>query len=140
MATTIRPADWNTDRAAIRAVREAVFIREQKVDPAIEWDEQEESAQHFLVLEGDSPVGTGRITGSGKIGRMAVLQSARGSGIGLRLLESICAYARQAGLHSVYLHAQRHAEDFYRKAGFVAEGDEFIEADIPHIKMVRHFD
>ncbi|SHE63240.1 hypothetical protein SAMN04487965_0309 [Microbulbifer donghaiensis] len=139
MATIIRPADWATERASIRAVREEVFIREQKVDPDIEWDDQEETAQHFLVLEDGVAVGTGRITAAGKIGRMAILKSVRGSGLGFRLLEAICEYAREAGVNRVYLHAQRHAEGFYSKAGFVADGPEFVEANIPHIKMVRHF-
>ncbi|WP_323844405.1 GNAT family N-acetyltransferase [Microbulbifer magnicolonia] len=140
MTTIIRAADWNDDRVLIRQIREAVFIREQKVDPAIEWDDQEESAQHFLAMNGAEPLGTGRITASGKIGRMAVVKSARGSGLGFRLLEFICDYARGRGFDSVYLHAQTHAEGFYRKAGFVPAGEEFIEADIPHIRMVRRFD
>lgn len=139
METVIRAADWNSDLELIRRVREAVFIREQGVDPAIEWDRQEKTAQHFLVMQGDVPLGTGRITAGGKIGRMAVVESARGSGLGFRLLEFICDYARERGADSVYLHAQNHAEGFYRKAGFVPEGEEFVEADIPHIRMVRRF-
>ncbi|MFC6631705.1 GNAT family N-acetyltransferase [Microbulbifer taiwanensis] len=140
METLIRAADWNGDREQIRAVREAVFILEQNVDPAIEWDDQEETAQHFLALQGGEPVATGRITRTGKIGRMAVVKSQRGSGLGFRLLEFICEHARQNAHQSVYLHAQCHAEGFYRKAGFTAEGEEFTEAGIPHIKMVRRFD
>lgn len=140
MECVIRAADWDRDRECIRRVREAVFVREQGVDPAIEWDKQESSAQHFLILCEGEAVGTGRITPAGKIGRMAILKSARGTGLGFRLLESICKYAREQGFESVYLHAQRHAEGFYRKAGFVAEGEVFTEADIPHIKMVRRFD
>lgn len=140
METLIRAADWNRDRELIRRVREAVFVREQKVDPAIEWDDQEETAQHFLVMNGDEPLGTGRITVGGKIGRMAITKSARGTGLGFRLLEFICDYARKRGFDSVYLHAQTHAEGFYRRAGFVPEGEEFVEADISHIRMVRRFD
>lgn len=139
MEPMIRTADWNRDRELIRRIREAVFIREQKVDPAIEWDDQEASAQHFLVLQSEEPIGTGRITPSGKIGRMAVLKSARGSGLGLQLLVFICEHARRSGLARVYLHAQRHAEGFYRKVGFVPEGGEFIEAHIPHIRMALDF-
>jgi len=138
--TVIRTADWDRDRELIRRVREAVFIREQKVDPAIEWDKQEETAQHFLIMKGDEPLGTGRITTGGKIGRMAIAKSARGSGLGARLLEFIGEYARERGFDSVCLHAQTHASGFYRKAGFVPEGEEFVEAGIPHIRMVRRFD
>lgn len=136
----IRPADWASDKEQIRAVRDLVFIQEQKVDPAIEWDDQETSAQHFLVLGDGSAVGTGRLLRSGKIGRMAILQNQRGNGLGRRLLEVICDFAREQSFSSVYLHAQRHAEEFYRKSGFVPVGDEFLEAGIPHIKMVREFD
>ncbi|AOS97990.1 putative N-acetyltransferase YjcF [Microbulbifer aggregans] len=136
----IAVADWDRDLDAIRMVRETVFIREQKVDPAIEWDDQETSAAHFLVrLEGE-PVATGRLTSKGKIGRMAVLPAFRGRGLGLRLLEAICNYARSRGLHHVFLHAQCHAQDFYAKSGFQPVGGEFEEADIPHIKMERSFD
>jgi predicted GNAT family N-acyltransferase len=136
----IRTADWQSDRELIRAVRDAVFIQEQKVDPAIEWDDQEDSAQHFLVFGNGSAVGTGRLLRSGKIGRMAILQALRGNGLGRRLLDKICEHARALGFSSVYLHAQRHAEGFYRKSGFVPVGEEFLEAGIPHIKMVREFD
>lgn len=139
MAVEIRPADWQRDRDAIRSVRDAVFIREQGVDPAIEWDSAENTARHFLVLRDGEAVGTGRLTATGKIGRMAVLPSERGSGLGQRLLEHICSHARKRGFDRVYLHAQRHAEGFYRRAGFVAEGQPFVEADIDHIRMVRDF-
>ncbi len=133
----IRTADWEADRDHLRAIRDAVFIREQGVDPAIEWDDQEEVAQHFLVLRDGNPVGTGRILPGGKIGRMAILPELRGTGLGLRLLQSICTFARSNGLPRVYLHAQRHAEAFYRKAGFVPVGGEFEEAGIAHIRMER---
>lgn len=140
MTVEIRAADWQRERQAIRSVRDAVFIREQGVDPAIEWDESDDTAQHFLVLRNGAAVGTGRLAGSGKIGRMAVLQSERGSGLGFRLLEQICACAHERGFTRVYLHAQCHAEGFYRRAGFVAEGAPFVEAAIDHIRMVRNFD
>ncbi|GAA5523601.1 acetyltransferase SACOL1063 [Microbulbifer aestuariivivens] len=133
-------ADWERERTSIRRVREAVFIREQKVDPAIEWDDQETSATHFLVRLQGEPVATGRLTRSGKIGRMAVLSPYRGRGIGKKLLETLCAHARSIGLRQVYLHAQCHARDFYVRCGFQVVGDEFEEAGIPHIKMERRFD
>ncbi|MCX2779386.1 GNAT family N-acetyltransferase [Microbulbifer thermotolerans] len=138
--TEIRLAAWEADLALIRQVREAVFIHEQNVDPDIEWDQEEETAQHFLIVQGKEPLATARITTSGKIGRMAVVKKARGCGLGLQLLTFICNYAREHGFSSVYLHAQSHAEGFYRKAGFRSEGEPFIEADIPHIKMVRPLD
>lgn len=140
MALEIRTADWHRDREAIRRVRDTVFIGEQGVDPAIEWDESDDTAQHFLILRDGEAVATGRLATNGKIGRMAVLQGERGSGLGLRLLERICSHARERGFARVTLHAQRHAEGFYRQAGFVTGGEPFVEAGIEHIRMVRDFD
>ncbi|WP_226661336.1 GNAT family N-acetyltransferase [Microbulbifer aggregans] len=137
MSLFVRLADWNADHEAIRRIREQVFIEEQKVPADIEWDEHETSAQHFLIFLNDKPVGTGRITGDGKIGRMAVLAGARGHGAGLQLLKFICGFARAEGQKSVYLNAQCQAEPFYEKAGFAKEGDVFAEAGIPHVRMTK---
>lgn len=137
MSLFVRLADWEADRKAIRTIREKVFIEEQKVPADIEWDEHETSAQHFLVFYNDKPVGTGRITGDGKIGRMAVLPSARGIGAGLQLLKFICRFARVEGQKSVYLNAQCQAEPFYERAGFAQEGEVFNEAGIPHVRMTK---
>ncbi|WHI49355.1 GNAT family N-acetyltransferase [Microbulbifer sp. MLAF003] len=139
MDTLIRPAEWNSERERIRAIREAVFVREQNVPMELEWDDQEESAQHFLVFRTGIPVGTGRLTTDGKIGRMAISKAARGLGLGAQLLIAICNHAKQHGYRKVYLHAQQHAKGFYAKAGFTTEGPVFYEAGIPHIKMLQEF-
>lgn len=38
---TIRRADWARDRAALKALRRAVFIVEQQVPASLEWDGQD---------------------------------------------------------------------------------------------------
>ena len=137
MSLFVRLADWTSDYDTIRSIRHRVFVEEQSVPADIEWDEHESSAQHFLVFRNDKAVGTGRITGDGKIGRMAILPGARGVGAGLQLLKFICKFARAEGQKCVYLNAQSHAIPFYAKAGFTPVGDEFIEANIPHVRMER---
>ncbi|MBN8431523.1 MULTISPECIES: GNAT family N-acetyltransferase [Microbulbifer] len=135
MSLFVRLADWQSDRDAIRSVRQKVFVEEQQVPPELEWDEFEESAQHFLIYHDNKPIGTGRLTGGGKIGRMAILKEARGLGAGLELLQRICKFARVSGQKNVYLNAQVQAVPFYEKAGFAKSGDEFMEAGIPHVRM-----
>ncbi|WP_444930878.1 GNAT family N-acetyltransferase [Microbulbifer sp. SSSA002] len=137
MSIAIRPADWNTDRKAIRSIREAVFVQEQQVPADLEWDDQEETSQHFLAYSEALPVATGRLTKEGKIGRMAVQKSSRGLGVGAKLLHAICEHARQQNHQHLYLHAQQQAQGFYLRAGFEVEGEVFYEAGIPHVKMVR---
>lgn len=129
----IRLADWDRDREKIRLIRKEVFIREQSVPPDIEWDGQDEECLHVIAETSNrDAVGTGRLHVSGKIGRMAVLRPWRGRGVGSALLTRLLEEARKRRTGEVFLHAQSYALDFYQRAGFEAEGEEFMEAGIPH--------
>ena len=135
-AITIRRADWNdpVDRARLKAIRRTVFIEEQQVPEALEWDDDDATAIHLLAIDPASgeAVGTARILPNDKIGRMAVLRPWRERGIGRALLrEAIARCGRKP-----FLHAQAQAIDFYRAEGFVPSGDPFDEAGIPHRLMV----
>ena len=134
---SIRAADWNVDRAALRAVREQVFVREQGVPVELEWDEFDPLCQHVVAEDAGQAIGTGRLLPDGHIGRMAVLESWRGQGVGSALLEALLRLAHDRGIRRVRLNAQSRAVGFYLRHGFVAEGQEFIEAGIPHLSMWR---
>lgn len=131
----LRIADWSQDREILRALREQVFIIEQQVPREIEWDGRDEDALHVLGTLDGVPIACGRLLPEGKIGRMAVLASKRGRGYGAAILQALVNAARDQGLTEVYLHAQQHAAEFYRRAGFEPEGEPFAEAGIPHIAM-----
>lgn len=129
-------ADYTADLERLRAVRETVFVHEQQVPLALEWDELDPVAYHALALATDGqPVGTGRLTAGGRIGRMAVLAPWRGSGIGSALLRHLLAVARRQALPAVELHAQVEAIGFYARHGFIAWGEPFDEAGIQHRHM-----
>ena len=134
---TLRAADWIVDRAALRAVREQVFVREQGVAVELEWDEFDPLCQHVVAEAAGQAIGTGRLLPDGHIGRMAVLESWRGQGVGSALLEALLHLARARGTRRVQLNAQSRAMGFYQRHGFVAEGEEFIEAGIAHRSMWR---
>lgn len=132
--------DYALDLSKLRAVRDAVFVQEQSVPLALEWDELDPQCTHVLALDAeDHPIGTGRLTPQQTIGRMAVLPAWRGQGVGDALLRRLLQLARGAGWESVSLHAQVEAIGFYRKHGFVAEGDIYIEAGILHQSMTLAF-
>jgi predicted GNAT family N-acyltransferase len=131
----IAEVDWSEHRDVLLQLRGTVFIEEQQVPREIEWDGRDEESAHVLVRAGDLPVGCGRLLPEGKIGRMAVLKEYRGRGIGAHLLREMLEAARCRSLTRVFLHAQSHALDFYARAGFVPEGEEFDEAGIPHRAM-----
>lgn len=133
----VRRADWHANRAELQAIRRAVFVREQNVPEDLEWDEEDARCRHVLAYapKGEA-VGTGRLLPDGHIGRMAVLKPWRNQGVGSALLVTLLELAREQGFECVRLHAQRHAVGFYRKHGFTAMGDEFMEAGIPHYMML----
>ena len=81
-------------------------------------------------------MGTARLLPDGHIGRVAVLDSARGAGIGYQLMEAAIQAAREAGHTHVALSAQLHALAFYQRLGFVAHGGTFMDAGIPHREML----
>ena len=135
----VRPARWPGERPALRCIREAVFVVEQQVPPELEWDGLDPECTHVLAEAAGEAVGTARMTPTGHIGRMAVLPPWRGRGIGSALLADLLDTARARALPGVVLNAQNHALAFYARHGFTAEGDEFLDAGIPHRRMVRDF-
>jgi len=133
----VRVADWHKDNAELRRIREAVFIAEQHVPPELEWDADDAGAAHFLAFEGDYPIGTARLLSDGHIGRVAVLKGWRGLNVGDALLKATIDEAENRGLKEQKLSAQVHATAFYERHGFKIVSDEFLEAGIPHVDMVR---
>lgn len=128
---------WQEHETALNAVRRAVFIEEQGVPEALEWDGLDASCHHVLVTAaGNRPVGAGRMKPDGHIGRMAVLKDCRGQGIGSAMLTALLDFARQQHGTRVYLHAQVPAIIFYEKHGFTVDSEEFMDAGIPHRRMV----
>lgn len=129
-------AAWPDDVAALRSVREPVFVVEQNVPVEEEWDALDAESVHVLALDGDGrAIGTGRLTPQQRIGRMAVLREWRGRGVGAAIVEALLAHARRLGYATIELHAQTHAVPFYAGFGFAAYGDEFVECDIRHRHM-----
>ncbi len=134
----VEPADWATDRAALRAIRETVFIVEQQVPIEEEWDDLDPQCRHVLARADDgTPIGTGRLTPQRTIGRMAVLDAWRGHGVGAALLQALIDRARALGWTEVSLNAQVQAIGFYQRHGFQAVGETFMEAGIEHRAMSR---
>lgn len=137
---TVVVGDWARLRDDAGAVRHAVFVVEQNVPPELEMDEHDSVCVHAVAYDADGQaLGTGRLLPDGHIGRMAVHRRARGLGVGARLLGALIEAGRSAGHGRLMLNAQTHARGFYEGQGFVVEGEEFMEAGIPHVAMTRTF-
>ncbi len=137
-AFRVETIDYATGVDALRAVREPVFVQEQQVPIALEWDDLDPLCVHVIARDAsDRPIGTGRLTPERKIGRMAVLPEWRGRGVGDALLLALIEEAAQRRWPELRLHAQASAVGFYVRHGFVPCGERFMEAGIEHQSMRR---
>ena len=132
---------WLELKALAGPLRKEVFVHEQKVPAEMEWDDDDATALHAVALNRMGMVlATGRLLqhapGTARIGRMAVKKQMRGSDLGRRVLQSLMDAAKARGDTQVLLHAQCSAQGFYKRAGFIPQGEIFEEAGIAHIEMV----
>lgn len=129
-----------TDHDSCYALRHQVFVGEQGVPIEEEVDDLDQTATHLMAKEDGTPVGTARVVYQGeiaKIGRVCVLKSARGTGLGAKLIEAAVQIAKeQPGVTKAKLGAQLHALGFYEKLGFSVYGPVFLDAGIEHRDMV----
>ena len=140
--TTVSEARSDDQRAQAFAIRREVFIAEQGISEALEFDGRDAEARHLLARRDGQPVGSlrlrlveeGRVA---KIERVAVRAAARRDKVGHALLRAALALARAAGAKEARLHAQCTVQGFYARLGFVACGPTFIEDGILHVAMRR---
>ena len=134
---TVRRVNWSDAGTALREIRLAVFVREQRVPEELEWDGMDESCLHVLAeTAAGEAVGTARLLPDAHIGRMAVLPAWRKRGVGGMLLVELMTAVRERGQSAVELSAQTHAIGFYQRFGFEVFGGEYMDAGIPH-RMMR---
>lgn len=140
MAMVILIKTWQDAELDAYSIRKRVFIEEQGVPAEMEIDEFDLNALHALAYADSECIGTARLvtlSGSiGRIGRMAVLPKHRGHGIGKQLLGALLKACQSQGIKQIELHAQVTVIPFYEQFGFIAQGDVYDEAGIPHRDMI----
>lgn len=125
------------------AIRRKVFIEEQGVSEELELDGSDALCLHLLVFKKEIPIATGRILMEGNkcvLGRVAVLKAYRKQKYGQLVMKMLIRTSYNMGAGMQYVHAQAHASDFYKKLGFIAYGNPFLEANIYHISMMHEGD
>jgi predicted GNAT family N-acyltransferase len=133
---------WIDEYELLTMIREKVFIEEQEVTSQLEWDGMDKDAIHFLAFKDKKGVGCARafvIQNRMQLGRLAVLREYRGEGIGSALIETAITLAKLNQLSGIYISAQCHAIDFYKKFGFEVTSDIYLDAEIPHRDMKLNF-
>ena len=118
-------------------IRHTVFVIGQNCPADLEYEFEEEST-HFLIFNNNKPIATARYretTKGYKLERFAVINSERGKGYGMIILNAILEDL-QKEKKLKYLHAQEQVTEFYEKVGFKKTGNLFEEAGIMHYKMI----
>ena len=119
-------------------VRRAVFVEEQGFPAGTEPDALDAQSWQLVLYEDGAPVGAGRIywaEGDFHLGRVCVLRSARGRGVGDMLMRMLIVKGLDHAASSLVLGAQQQAAPFYARYGFAPEGEPYDEDGVPHCRM-----
>lgn len=128
------------------ALREEVFVKEQKVSLNEEYDhyddENLENVKHIAAIKNTKVIGTMRLIYKReesilKVGRLAIKETNRKQGIGKKLLDYAEIQAKNNGINYLELGAQLSAKGFYESSMFKAQGSVFLDAGIEHITMIK---
>lgn len=129
----------NLELYEILKVRESVFVVEQAC-PYQEVDGKDLYSFHVFYREGNQIQAYLRVVAPTQndnyvsIGR--VLTVSRNCGFGKKImLEGIRTAKEYLSASNIYLEAQSYAKRFYEQIGFEQVSKEFLEDNIPHIKM-----
>jgi predicted GNAT family N-acyltransferase len=139
MSVQVVISDFHTQYDAIRAVRSDVFLIEQAIPPELEYDDDDLTCIHAVAWDHSRPIGTARldINQQGRIGRVSVLKEYRRQGIGSMLMQTLENEAKSKGLQRIWFHSQVSAVPFYLALGYRPYGEEYLEANIPHLSMEK---
>lgn len=122
-------------------IRRRVFVDEQHVPIEMEIDEHESDSVHVILLFNNEPAGTVRYRQIDettiKVERMAVLKKFRGMHFGTGLVHFVHLHAQAKDFLWAKLSAQTHAIEFYETLGYQVSSDEYDDAGIPHVDMVK---
>lgn len=128
---------------AILRLRTEVFVVEQNC-VFQDMDNKDQPAYHLMGWENDTLIAYTRLIPphlsykEPSIGRVVTSASARGGGIGRKLMEkSIEEIVRLYGKTPIKLGAQLYLKKFYESLGFKQSGDVYDEDGIDHIEMIR---
>lgn len=131
----VERTSWAESSEQLSQLRHDVFVDEQGVPKQDEFDGKDDDAVHWIAFgSGRDVLGCARLS-DGKVGRMAVYKPQRHKGVGSALMRNIIRFAAANKMENLQLNAQSHAIPFYENVHFVVDGDEFIEAGLPHRHM-----
>ena len=138
-AIRVEIADTDSLFNHVFVIRTEVFVDESNIDQEDEYDGFDHLSTHFLAWYDNNPAGASRRrrlnNGAMRLERFAVLAEYRGKGIGKALVHAMLSDL-PAG-QRVVIHSLTEKVGYYEQFGFHAEGEEFEEAGIGHMKLSK---
>lgn len=127
---------------AISKKRMEVFIIEQDCH-YLDLDDKDIEGYHIFAKVDGELIAYARLLAKGvsypevSIGRVLVVESARGKNLGHELMDKTMKFSeKEFGLSAIKISAQKHLTRFYEEHGFKVVTEEYLEDDIPHVGML----
>ena len=129
----------NSEVYEILKSRMEVFLLEQKI-VCLDTDDMDYKSLHCFFKEGDRVIAYLRAfekeEGTVKVGRVLTLEHR--TGLGRKLMEmSFDEIIKVFKCSKIVVDAQKQAEGFYEKCGYVTVSGEFLEEGVVHVKMEK---
>ena len=128
--------------AIVKDIRKNVFNIELGISENELFDKHDETCDHFLIFDGKNIVGSVRICSMGqkiKLERMAILKDFRTKNYGKNCISQIIEYYSTKNFSQIVLDSLYSVKGFYKKCGFIEEGEIFQRVGIDHIRMSLTF-
>ena len=131
----------NTEIYQILRLRSEVFVVEQECIYQ-DIDNKDKKAVHIFLKEKNEIIAYSRVFKEKEyfenpsIGRVVVVNKRRMYGVGKKIMNISINYIKQnIKAKSIEISAQKYLKKFYSNLGFVQQGDEYLEDNIPHLRM-----
>lgn len=136
MAFTVKSVDWENGKPIIQSLRKSVFLVEWRIPQASEFDGQDSTATHVLILDrDDEAVATARLTRGGELGRIAVKRSHRTLSIYKTLFAALLKTAKQQSFPTLNVVCNLDSVAYHRSIGFKPAGRVFMDAGVPRQRL-----
>ena len=143
MKTFIKTFDdlSNTEIYQILRLRSEVFVVEQECIYQ-DIDNKDKKAVHIFLKEKNEIIAYSRVFKEKEyfenpsIGRVVVANKRRMYGVGKKIMNiSIDYIKKNIKAKSIEISAQKYLKKFYSNLGFIQQGEEYLEDNIPHLRM-----
>jgi predicted GNAT family N-acyltransferase len=135
----VRPSQNSEEIEAMYYQRWLVLRAPLGMDRGTEKDKYDASALHLIAIYNHHIIGSARLRELspewGSIAYVAVNSEFQNQGIGTQLMKTLIEKAKNKNLKFLRLMTRMNALRFYKRLGFLEQGEPFNYLDIPHLFM-----